>query len=834
MPESSRVRSEKRAHPQRGGVLISLIAVSAVAHPAPARADALEQIFGALDSVALRPPHEIALIAVLLGALLFGVTAAFLMQRTRARAAAADASRSDDIIALRAERDRVNTLLLSEPQILVTWAPGATEPDILGDTNLVTGSDLPQRVLAFGSWLEPDKAQAAEHAVDALRTNGEAFSMALMTTAGRAIDAEGRAIGGCAVLRLRDVSGLKRELVEVNAKYEKLAGSVETLRMLIDTLPAPVWVRDSTGSLVIANAAYARAVEAKDAADAVTRGIELLDRSARETVRSARTAGKIYSDRIPAIVAGSRRTLDVIEVPTRQGSAGLAIDATEAETVRAELKRLTDAHRRTLDQLATGVAIFGADQKLSFYNAAYRSLWDFEDGFLDQNPSDSEVLDRLRAGRKLPEEADFRVWKAALHEAYRATDASEQLWYLPDSRTLRVVTTPNPQAGVTYLFEDVTERLDLARRYDAMIRVQRETLDNLVEAIAVFGSDGRVRLFNPAFSRMWKLDPGALDQHPHIELVIDWCRMLYGEDALWRKLRTTVTGIEDRAALKGHLERKDGSVLDLVTVPLPDGATLVAFQDVTDTVNVERALRERTEALEAADALKVKFVHNVSYELRSPLTNIIGFAHFLREPATGSLNPKQDEYLGYITTSTNALLAIINDILDLATIDAGSMTLNLGPVDIRKTMEAAAEGIKDRLVKDGIKLDIRSAPDIGHFSADERRIRQILFNLLSNAVGFSPAGETVTLVAERAGGAIKFSVIDRGPGIPPEMLGRVFDWFETHPLGSRHRGAGLGLSIVRSFVQLHGGEISVDSAVGRGTAVTCTFPIELAAKQSAA
>jgi signal transduction histidine kinase len=269
-------------------------------------------------------------------------------------------------------------------------------------------------------------------------------------------------------------------------------------------------------------------------------------------------------------------------------------------------------------------------------------------------------------------------------------------------------------------------------------------------------------------------------------------------------------------------------------VPLPDGATLVTFQDVTDTVNVERALRERNEALEAADLLKVNFVHHVSYELRSPLTNIIGFAHFLGEASTGPLTEKQREYLGYINSSTSALLAIINDILDLATIDAGAMRLNLGSVDIRQTMNAAAEGIKDRLVKDGIRLDTIASPDLGSFIADERRIRQILFNLLANAVGFSPAGGVVTLAAERRPDAIVISVTDNGPGIPPDMKDRVFDRFETHPLGSRHRGAGLGLSIVRSFVELHGGNVTLESMVGTGTTVTCTFPLEQRIERTAA
>jgi signal transduction histidine kinase len=292
--------------------------------------------------------------------------------------------------------------------------------------------------------------------------------------------------------------------------------------------------------------------------------------------------------------------------------------------------------------------------------------------------------------------------------------------------------------------------------------------------------------------------------------------------------------MDDREPVAGRLERRDGNVVDCATMPLPDGATLVTFQDVTDTVNVERALRERNEALETADKLKIDFVHHVSYELRSPLTNIIGFSHFLGDPVTGPLTEKQREYLSYITVSTNALLAIINNILDLATIDAGAMKLNVSPVDIRKTMEAAAEGVQDRLVKSDIKLEIRAAPDIGSFMADERRVRQSLFNLLANAVGFSPAGETVTLAAQRLRDAVVFSVTDRGPGIPADVQDRVFDWFETHSLGSRHRGTGLGLSLVRSFVELHGGTVTLESAVGRGTTVTCVFPIDQRAERPAA
>ncbi len=837
MPETiRRTGGRSCSHPGRRGFRSAAIALVTAAGIVPAHAEGggLPDFGHYIHALAALNRSEIIAMVLTLGVLLFGVVTAVMLVRTRIRAGISDSALRDRIAAVRADHDRLRTLLMSDPQVLVSWAAADNEPDIMGDISLVTTGSVPQRVLAFGSWLEAEKAQAMERATDALRAHGEGFAMQLLTLSGRAIEADGRAIGGRAVLRLRDVSGFKRELTELQARHEKLLSDMESLRSLIDALPSPVWTRDNAGALTFVNTAYVRAVEARDVGDVLKRALELLNRPAREEASRARASGNIYAGRQPAIVAGSRRNFDIIDVPTRRGSAGIGIDVTEAEQMRTELKRLGDAHRRTLDQLSTGVAIFNAEQHLVFYNAAYRGLWNLDPAFLDQYPTDSSLLDQLRATRKLPEEKDYREWKAALHEAYRATETHEHLWHLPNRSTLRVVTTPNPEGGVTYLFDDVTESLQMARDFDALIRVQRETLDNLAEAVAVFGSDGRLRLHNPAFAAMWQLAPEALAEQPHIETVIERCRPLYGDEDLWQRLRAAVTAIEGRDSVKARLELNNHDVADLVTVPLPDGATLVAFLDVTDTIKVERVLRERNEALITADALKVDFVHHVSYELRSPLTNIIGFAQLMAEPSLGALSAKQREYLNYIGTSTNALLAIINDILDLASIDAGAMKLNLGPVDISGTMHAAAEGIRDRLVKNGVTLDIVATPDIGSFTADDRRIRQILFNLLANAVKFSPSGAKITLSAERHPDAIDFAVADTGSGIPPEVQGRVFDWFQTHSRGSGHRGAGLGLSIVRSFVELHGGTVTLQSAVGEGTTVICRFPLEQHVERTAA
>jgi signal transduction histidine kinase len=823
----------KRRHVMTVAALVPALTAALSIGEAAAETDPLSVGLAYLEAFKALDQHEVAALVLFIGVLFFAVVCAVLLVRTHDRLGAERARSDSAVSALNGEIDRLYDLMLSEPQVVVRWHHNA-DPQIIGDPSLVAANLAPDQILTFASWLRPEQALHLESHVDRLLGRGESFMISLTTASGRYLTAEGRAIGGSAVLKLQDVSGVKRDLADLAHRHQELRAETDALRAVVEALPAPAWIRDAAGRIVFVNSSYGRAVDAPDPTSAVAAGRELLEAATRAELDRNRTAGVATARRVAAIVAGAHRSFDVVDVPLAAGSAGIAWDATEGETLRGEIARTVAAHRRTLDQLPTAVAIFGADHKLAFYNAAYRTLWDLEPRFLDERPTDSAVLDRLRASRRLPEQQDFRSWKAQLHAAYRATEPEAFVWHLPDLRTLRVVTTPNQDGGVTYLFDDVTERLNLERRFDALIRVQRETLDNLSEAVAVFGSDGRVRLFNPEFATMWGLVPAVLDQHPHIEAVIASCRSRYAGEATWQTLRTAVTALDDRAPRTIRIARTDNSVVDCGTVPLPDGATLVTFHDVTDSVNVERVLTERNEALMQADAIKIDFVQHVSYELRSPLTNIIGFTHFLDDPHTGPLTDKQQEYLGYITASSNALLAIIDNILDLASIGAGAMQLELEPVDIRATMHAAAEGVQDRLVSNNIRLDIKAPPDIGNFVADEQRIRQILFNLLANAVGFSPPGETVVLTALRAADSVIFAVSDHGPGISSERKDKVFDWFESETQGTRHRGAGLGLSIVRSFVELHGGKVSIESVPGEGTTVVCIFPAAAAASLSAA
>ena len=809
----------------------ALIAPAILALPASAASwtDVIAQIPARVD------PHGAVGLAVFMGLVIFATTTAIIHIGQRRRWSERETQILAENAGLRARCDRADILLASEPQIIVAWGGPGGEPEIEGDLALLSDSHAHRRVLAFGSWLPAAQAQSIDAAVDRLKNHGEGFRMTLRTVGGRVMEADGRPIMGRAVLRIRDVSGDRLELMHLQDQHVLVADEALAMRGMLDALPHPLWLRDHDGRLTWVNAAYARAVEAPNGLEAVVRGIELLDRAVRDESQKTRARDGEYRGRVPVVVAGERRMFDIMDLVTQQGSVGIASDVSDFENLRAELKALSQSHAETLDQLPTAVAIFDGRKRLKFCNAAYRRLWEIDPAFLEASPTDGEILDRLRHMRRLPEQADYRAWKIQVLEAYRSLEPREGSWYLPDGRTLRVVTNPNPGGGITYLFDDVTERFHLETKFNAVMSVQSETLAALKEGVAVFGTDGRLKLLNPAFASMWRLDDGVLKDRAHIEAVIERARELYPNEAAWQEIRGAVTGLSDvRESCAIRMERRDGAVLDCASAPLPDGATLVTFVDVTANVNVEKALTERNEALERAGQLRESFVHHVSYELRSPLTNVIGFTQLLGEGTVGPLNDRQKEYAGHIMRSSAALMAIIDDILDLASVDTGAIELVLGPVDIRQTITDAIAGVQDRLAESKIRLDVQAQAGLGTMVADAKRVRQVLFNLLSNAIGFSRSGQTVTVTAERRGGDVVLSVRDEGRGIPPELIKRVFDRFESHTKGSAHHGVGLGLSIVRTFVELHGGVVDIKSAAGQGTVVTCTFPASGAAAMVAA
>jgi signal transduction histidine kinase len=610
--------------------------------------------------------------------------------------------------------------------------------------------------------------------------------------------------------------------------------------LLISTLPSALGVpRDTAGLLNFTD--WLDPPSARELDDAIDRLVErgepfnLMLRTVRERYVEVdgRTVGRTIVLKVRDLAG---RPLELADAAARHRQLeeqvgalrGLLEEAHRADRTSGEARPSVEARFRSFDRLATAFAVFDAEQRLTHFNQAYVELWQLGPEWLASHPRDGEILDRLRQARRLPEKADYRDWKKSWLACYASNTQVEDQWHLPDGRTLHVVADSQGEAGVTYLYENVTERLSLESRYNALIEVQRETLDTLREGVAVFAPSGRLRLYNRAFATIWRLNPRQLDGEPHIDEIITCCRVLYDAPEEWERIKEAVTAImAERHANERQFDRADGSVVSSAVLPLPDGGTLLTYVDVSDSKKAERALIERAEALEAADRLKTAFISHVSYELRTPLTNIIGFSELLASPVPGPLTDRQRDYLNDIRLSGRTLLAIIDDILDLATIDAGTLELKLSTVKVQDVIEQAVQGVAERLKQNDVELEIKVEPGIDEFTADGRRVTQMLYNLLSNAIGFSEDGGKIALSCGRRNSMIAFAVEDQGVGIPEDYQQTVFDRFESRSHGSRHRGAGLGLSIVKSLAELHGGAVTLDSAPGRGTRVTVLLPLKL-------
>ncbi|MCV6546943.1 MAG: PAS-domain containing protein [Cohaesibacter sp.] len=781
------------------------------------------------------------------GLLVFALIAGLSAIRTRKQATRQLRDAHKALSSLQARLDQSETLLDASDQLLIIWDQQSDKPNLLGQ--LKSAHTLPQgdSILAFGSWLKSDCAQKLDLALDALRAKGQRFEMAVEAQAGVCIEIKGRTSGARAYLQLRLLEDAESDRAQLRNQTMRLSQEMSRMKSLLDAVPMPVWSRNEKGQLSWINEAYREAVDAENLRDVLEKQIELLDQQGRDHVHKAhhtqasnisdgpaRTA-HVAVERLPVIMQGKRQILDVVDIASKQGNVGIATDVSAIDEAEKALARMQAFHAATMDQLTTAVAIFDSNQNLQFYNAAYHTLFDLDPGFLDQKPKDGIILDQLRANRHLPEQADFAVWKAEIFAAYRSVETKEHWWHLPNGQSLRVVAAPTPDGGVTYIYENVTERLDLEKRYNSLIRVQSETLDHLGDGVIVFGSDGRVRVSNPAFASMWSIEEMLLAEQPHVSAVLEVCRRTFSDPAVWADLKQAIVGLADsREGLSGRMERSDERIVDYALVPLPDGASMITFVDVTDKVNVERGLTTRNEALMAADHLKNTFIQHVSYELRSPLTNIIGFTELLTEETFGSLNGKQREYTDHIMTSSSSLLAIVNDILDLATIDAGIMVLDLEDIDPIASIQAAAEGLQDRLAEKDITLHVSVADHLQHFMGDSKRVRQVLYNMISNAIAFSPDHSNVSVLADQTQNEMVFTVRDHGCGMPEDFLSSAFERFESRKAGETRKGAGLGLSIVKSFVELHGGHVSIDSVLNKGTAVICHFPISPKPVQQAA
>ena len=635
-----------------------------------------------------------------------------------------------------------------------------------------------------------------------------------------AISADGDAALGVVTVEGRTAGAFA--WVRISAAGGSGLPSAARFAAFLDAQDSPAWIVGQTGRLLWANRAWLRAADTLSIDDAIAHEVTL-DRSIEELATEAVHLGGRREGVRWTPVGGRRRAFHIVAEPLEGGGAGaMAIDATESEEIRETLRSHVEAHDETLNRLADAVAIFGPTRRLAFHNIAFAELWGLEPAWLAEGPTHAEVLDRLRQRRRLPEQADYAAWRARELDFYEALDgAPDEMWSIPDGRTLRVVRQPHLFGGLLLIFSDLTDELKLKSQYNALVQVQQATLDKLNDAVAVFGSDGRLRLHNEAFERFWNISPQAIADAGDFDGVVQLCLPLVHDRAFWGELKARVADPDPqvRAPIAGEIRSSDRRVLAFQTRPLPDGATLIGFDDITATRELEQAVAERSAALAEAQRLKRDFVGNVSYELRTPLTTIIGYSELLDRQ--GEVLPERSRgHVASVRTAAAQLARSIDDVLDMAQIDAGEMALSLGDVSVETLLDDAAARAARAAEEAGVTLRVEDASASGVIRADERRLAQVMDHLIGNGLRSTPPGGEVWVAARRTYGEVQIKVSDNGRGVPFHVQAHIFDRF----VGRDRGGPGLGLALVKALVELHGGWVALESEPGDGAAFTCHLP----------
>jgi len=767
--------------------------------------------------------------ALLFAALLAAVLLMFAGLKARREAAAA-----------LAENVRLQAMLRVSPTtVMLIGADGRIEmPRRMADWFGLAQPAVTIAELAEHGGLSEAEAAGLEADVQAAQRAGRGFQRAIrprgsqrvITMRGDRAPEELGATGGVIVWAFDATESLS-EIDRLGAEAARLGAAYAALTGLIEASPMPMWYRDGEMRLTMVNSAYVEAVEGRDAADVVARQLELIEEMGSAGpvagAKSARASGRPSEQVLPATIAGDRRTLRVFDVPLPTGGvAGFAVDIEELEQARSGAKRFAEAQRGMLDRLSAAVAQFGPDHALVFCNQPFRRMFAMRAEWLADRPEFDRVLERMRDVGRLPEVRDFPGWKAERREWFMLTDeAVEEHWHLRGGTHLRVVGQPLPDGGLLLIFEDRTEQVQLASSRDTLLRVRTATFDNLSEALGVFAADGRLQLWNNRFRALWGVEEEFLSSHPRVDAFAERIapRLKAPERAVViPDLVRSATN--ERQQRGGSIVLADGRHFEFAGVPLPDGNALFTMLDITDSRRAEQALRERADALEAAHRVKTQFVANMSYELKTPLTSISGFAEMLHGGYAGKLPRQAEDYQEAILDSVERLTVLVDDVLDLTLGDEGA-EIEKGDVDLAEVARAAAEALRPAIRRHRIDLAVEIARSVGRVQGDAQRLREVVEHLLRHALGALPDGGRILLHADGNAGRARIVVSDDGPGLDPENAEHAFDRFaEPHLQPGGERALGLGLPLAKQFVEAHGGTIALVSEPGEGTLVTVELP----------
>ncbi|MDF2232493.1 PAS-domain containing protein [Albimonas sp. CAU 1670] len=693
-------------------------------------------------------------------------------------------------------------------------------------------------------------------ALRALEADGRPFRGLADDAEGRSWEVSGRPAAGEAQVTLLPAGAARREIARLSGMLAMLADDRDQAAEALEVAPLLAWRRSPSGRVIWGNALYRRMTGAADAFGSDAAPLPELHhdgaggRGVREA--SARLDGRraVFDAR-----TGERRWFEMREISSADGGLlGYGADAAPAVHAEGALRRFVETLTETFAHLSIGLAIFDRETRLGLFNPAFADLMHLDPAWLAGRPSLPDVLERLRASRRMPDHEDFRTWRAGMLELFGADGAQErpertEVWHLPGEEQIRVVARPHPQGAVAFLFEDVSEAARLERRFATETEIRRAVMDRLEEGVAAFGPDGAARFVNPAFAAIWGTSPpgsedasaaifaaaeGASAETLRLPQAMAMFRARSPSSPAWDRLAAFFAAPTERAAWSEEASLIDGRRLRVRVAALPDGSILVAFTDVTDAARAESAMRERQSALEAADEIRGALLEQASSRVRTPLARILGLGQALRDAVEDGAETEQAlARIDAILEAAAEVQSALSGVADLASAQAGVLSMSSETVNLRTALVSALEMAQRRAAERGVTLALETRraaadpPEPGdaaedaataaeHVIGDAARVRQLMFNLATDAVHRAEPGDMVRAGARRRGETVE--IWTDGPAASPD----------AEQEDELLRG-GLAHALVRRFSELHGGTVRVERRESDGAVrrqVVCTLPVD--------
>ena len=612
--------------------------------------------------------------------------------------------------------------------------------------------------------------------------------------------------------------------------HQKSASKIDAseLDKILDFLPVYIWQKNRNLQVTYCNEAYAKALEAsKDYV--IANNVKLISASRRGVyVDQSLYSTKPKKNTEHVVINGSRRLLSIEETPfTKDGkSTGVAIDITDKEEIETNFRNYQKHTEEVFNNISVPVAIFDANTILVFANQAIIRMFSVAEVDIYKNYKFADIMNYLLTRGSIIASEDILKYKAKAKELFQEViEPHCTTIHLTNGNVLSVTITPNHSGGLVFVFEDITDKVQLERKVNSVSSIYRKTLDAFSEGAIILESDSKIKIANKVALDLWRREK----IEAYIGDFFQNSSQLLTADSKIQLMDTSLLAmISERVAFSKQLQFLSGETIRCEYMPLPDGLGIMRFVNISDTVNLTKTIEEKKVITEQIDRLKSNLISNISHEMHASIQTIAGFADILCNKYFGELSGQQMEYCYGISNAIKNLSDTIDAVIELANMEAGQMKLSYADARLLKIIQTAISLVNDVAKKQNISISTNFEDPEFDVYLDEKSITKALFYLINHSMQELSSGNKINILVtiNNDQGDFEIAIKDDGTLLPADELENIQQGLaDNSKYNYLEHSLDFGLALANNIVKLHKGALDVQSDEASGNVVICKLPI---------